>query len=503
MLAANPSVAAAAQTAQAAGARVDQARAPFWPQLALNSSYSHSTSQSQVQVRQPIPGATELVNRTVTNISSSASGYLSLSHTLFDFDKRSSALNASEQSLLASLQSYEQARQAALLTLRQAYFAVVTAQESLVIYRQALQAQEQHLQQSQGFYDTGVKARIEVTTALSNVAAARVNLIHAQNTVETSWLALNVAMGQPARTRYTLRVDPIDVEHPLPLTAADLLATAWDSRPELLGLRAQVRSAVASLRGLYANLKPTLSSSATYGVVGNVSPLLEYWSFGFNLSWPLFDGFQTRAQLAEAKASIQALEHQVEQERLQIYSDVETNRLTLEENRTSVQATLFARDVARQNFDLARQRYAVGLGSNLEFADAQVALLQAETNLVTAQNSYRVTTAKLAQALGVHDLSKVRKAPGLDPRPPRPQPSSPPIPSLEEAHPPTPRGEAHPPTPKGWLPWVEAAPSLAQTPFSEVFLPLEDAVADLRPSAPRSAQLRPWDHPTLKRDTSP
>jgi len=329
--------------------------------------------------------------------------------------------------MLATLEELEKVRQDVLLQVRQAYYATITAHESLSIRRRALAAREQRLHQAEGFYRAGLRARIEVARALSDLAAARLDVVRADNALQTAWVALNVAMGRSSATRFTLTLPP---EAGLAAPACrpeDLLATAWEQRPEILALRARARAATAQLRGLYASRLPTLSSNATFSMQGRPFPMREAWTVGLTIDWNLFDGFATRAQVAETRYNLEGLQQQIAQVRLQVYSEVETGRLNLEESSARLQAAAVSAEAARQGFELARQRYAVGLGSNLEYTDAQVAWVQAETDRINAQNDVRTNSARLARATGAYDLEHLLPAPGEGK--PSPAPSTSPSPS--------------------------------------------------------------------------
>ena len=69
-------------------------------------------------------------------------------------------------------------------------------------------------------------------------------------------------------------------------------------------------------------------------------------------------------------------------------------------NRANVTASTEAVEAARAQLKLADARYAQGLGSQIELADAQTAVTTAEGNLIQAEWQLANAWALLKRALG-------------------------------------------------------------------------------------------------------
>ena len=55
---------------------------------------------------------------------------------------------------------------------------------------------------------------------------------------------------------------------------------------------------------------------------------------------------------------------------------------------------------AQQNLDLQLERYNIGTASSLEFRDAQVNLIRAQTTLIAARYQARITRLEIKQLIG-------------------------------------------------------------------------------------------------------
>ncbi|MBM3465006.1 MAG: TolC family protein [Armatimonadetes bacterium] len=398
----NPQIAAAAKSALAAKARVGIASAPYYPTVGFSAQEQHSSSNRLVE-------NTNTGTVVVNSGTDTSNGQVSVRQAILDFTRGPRLLSA-QLGFASSLQDFERVRQDVVLRVREQFFLVNTALEVLEIRKWTVLARELRLRQAEGFYEAGLRARIEVTKAQADLAQAQLEVVRASNALQVGWVTLNVAMGLVEDTRYTLAMDPLDTHVDFPPDR--LLALAWENRPELVGLRQRTRAALADLQAVYNDRIPTLSGSASYGRQGEAGFNLvnDSWNVGISVEFNLFNGFLTRHQAEQGRAQAEALVEQTEQTRQQVFQEVRAALVNLREGLSRINAARTSVASARANYELARQRYEVGLGSNLEYTDAQVLRIQAETDLVTATNDYRTFEARLERAVGVYELETLRAA---------------------------------------------------------------------------------------------
>ena len=75
--------------------------------------------------------------------------------------------------------------------------------------------------------------------------------------------------------------------------------------------------------------------------------------------------------------------------------------LSLKEAKERIGVTEKALTQAQENFELARGRYQVGVGSPLEVTDAEVSLANARANRIQALYDFKVAEAKIEKAMGM------------------------------------------------------------------------------------------------------
>jgi outer membrane protein TolC len=124
------------------------------------------------------------------------------------------------------------------------------------------------------------------------------------------------------------------------------------------------------------------------------------WSIRLGVSLPIWDGFARSQRVSLARAQEDDAREQIRARQLEIDGQVHSRMLAV---RTAWQATQLQetnRAAAREQLQLARDRYRLGLGSALEVADAQNAVTQAEADNVTAIYDYHLAVVGLEAAVG-------------------------------------------------------------------------------------------------------
>src|SRR6202030_3463986 len=99
---------------------------------------------------------------------------------------------------------------------------------------------------------------------------------------------------------------------------ATLVAQALRSRPDIIAEEQRVRSAQQGLSAIRAERLPTLGLVADDGVIGkNGARLLNTYTWGLQVTLPIFDGFQREARVQEQQSVVKEAEirrHDLEQQ---------------------------------------------------------------------------------------------------------------------------------------------------------------------------------------------
>ncbi|MDD5201497.1 MAG: TolC family protein, partial [Terrimicrobiaceae bacterium] len=150
----------------------------------------------------------------------------------------------------------------------------------------------------------------------------------------------------------------------------------------------------------------TVSATADYTwrnntAFQNLGELTQGWTYGFQGSWAIFDGFQTAGLVAQAKAQLQQAAINYDNSVRQVILNVQqaiSNLQTAEQTLTSQEASVVQ---ATEALRLSQERLDAGAGTQLDVLNAQVQLLQSQTTVLQARFDYLSALASYDLALSL------------------------------------------------------------------------------------------------------
>jgi outer membrane protein len=398
----NPTVKQSRENVASARYNIGVARAGYLPQLNFVANYYYGNAFSSTS-RRPLTAATGgNLSSVSTNLTTNYYFYqFQANQLLYDFGKTPGLINQSRAAFGESQQDYAGTRQQVVLDARTAYFGYLAAERSQKVQEETVKQNQDLLRQAQGFYRVGLKAKIDVTKAEANLYQAQANLIQAKNNVKLAQVTLMTALG--LKTWPFIKVeDVLEVTTP-PQSLETLEAKALQRRPELIKNRYLQKYNESAVNVAKAGYFPTLTSTAAYGWQSFDQPFATQpsnWYVGAAVTIPLFDGLSTTYNLHQNQAQLRASIANYEVLRQNVTKEVNQAYLNVKTGWELIRATKKALEAARENLRLAWGRYQAGVGTIIEFTDAQVQFSQADLNFVQALYNYRVYEAQLDKAIG-------------------------------------------------------------------------------------------------------
>jgi len=287
-----------------------------------------------------------------------------------------------------------------------AYLDAVAAAQSVLVYSEAERLSDSNLAVVEKLYAQGQISEFDLLRAQVSAANARPPRIQAENNSRLALDRLRNLLALAPETR--LVIDTGIAESIVPdLTADALLAEAEANRPELKAVNEQVninQKLIDIARGGY---KPTLalnSSLQWQGLSDDFKPAgsewYRSWNASLNLTWPLFNGFETSGRVRQAKVDLHQSELMESQLSRQVRLEVRKAHGDVLEARQRVAALGRTVEQADRGVQIARVRFHNGVGTQLELLDAQVALTAARVNRISALHDLAVAVSELRLAVG-------------------------------------------------------------------------------------------------------
>jgi outer membrane protein TolC len=392
----NPTVAIADQEVVASRGQAEQATAAVLPRVSATIARTTRISESDTA------GTQTTGSRWSTNGS--------ITQPLYTWGALSKGLRAARQVVRSSESSAIRAQEEVAYLARQAYYRVLTSQESVRVQQDVLAAAQEHLRVAQLRYDAGIAPQYDVLAAEARVARVQQVLASAQGGLSISWAGLSRVMAAEV---------PMDtvLTSPRPATVQEvdlpaLIGEATQNRADVQAARAQVsvgeaRTAIARTGNL-----PKLAAVASYSfapstVLAGAGPggsdILVSQSGGavvLAATWDLFTGGSVHGATAAAKAGteqarqeVRARQQQAEEEVRNAYYGITT---------AQAQVTAAGKEVtqAQEAYRIAQVRYQEGVSTSVEVLDAQTNLGDARNNLNNAIFALNLAVAQLDLAVG-------------------------------------------------------------------------------------------------------
>ena len=255
-------------------------------------------------------------------------------------------------------------------------------------------------------YKNGFAEKVDVDKLTVQISNLQTEKFKVQNTIANGYSGLKVLIGMPLKDSLILA----DTLNEAQLKEDILESSTYkytDRRDyQLLDLTSKLNQ--YNIKRYKLSQIPTLSFNANYIKQAQRSQFDFFekkdWFttsyIGLALKIPIFNGFSTRAKIAQSKLEWQQTLNQLEGLKINIDNDV----VVAKNNFTTATATM---DFQKQNMALAelvyeqtKKKYEVGTGSSTEINTAQVDLQTAQTNYISALYDAIIARVDLLKATG-------------------------------------------------------------------------------------------------------
>ena len=281
--------------------------------------------------------------------------------------------------------------------------------------------------------DAGSVAKGNLLNIESQEANEELQVVNAQNNLDIAYLNLTQLLEiQDARNfKISRPAIPELLNAELKEDVAGIYQNALANKPEIKSAELKLKSAQKSITIAKGALSPQLGIGGSYGtgysglskrLVGEptygiaptgyftssnesvLGPVLlnEFEktpftkqindninkSFGFNLSIPIFNGFQIRSAISKAKINTANAQLNLESAQKQLYKSIQQSYADAQAAIKKYAATQKAVSALRESFLYTEQKFNLGMLNPLDYNDAKNKLAKAESDLVQAKYDY-------------------------------------------------------------------------------------------------------------------
>ena len=298
-----------------------------------------------------------------------------------------------------------------LSSVRDAYWELVYAVQTVAVQRQALELAEQLVRDNRARVEIGTLAPIDIVQAQSEAATRRQSLAQAEQNLRTAELSLKQLIVDGTEDElWDASINPIDQPSIIyaPVDIAAAVQTAIDQRTDLTRARRQRDINDINVRALRNNTLPALDLVGSYqlagqggtrfnrfGLGGDVASVIPggfgdaidqlvdssfpTWSVQLQLSYPL--GLSTaKAAYERGRLELRQTDAQLRRIELQVATEVTNAAVQLDSIQRRIEAATAARDLAEQQLEAEESKFEVGTTTSFF-------VVQAQRDLATAQDT--------------------------------------------------------------------------------------------------------------------
>ena len=247
----------------------------------------------------------------------------------------------------------------------------------------------------------GVGVALDVTRARAQLSSTHAQLIAARNERDRARLDLSRSLGLPPDAVVVLR-DSLTPGAAAPTPSeSDALAAAMKDRADLRAAVAATETARRALRAARAEHLPTLGVFGDDGTTSNsYSHLLHTYTYGLQLTLPVFEGFRTSARVQQQIAALREAETRRRDVELQVVTDVRGALLDVSASQEQLAAARERLALGEQEVAQSRERFRAGVAGNADVIIAQLNLDAARSQHIDALASLGMARVSLARAQG-------------------------------------------------------------------------------------------------------
>ena len=332
---------------------------------------------------------------------------LQVQQIIYSGGKVGAALKIAELTQDTSHQMLRETVATVIANVRTQFYTALLNRELITVAEESIVLLTDQLRDQQNRFDAGTVPRFNVLQAEVELANARPDLIRAKNNFHISRLQLAKTLGldtdDEPEVIGTLRMVPREVN----LSRA--LIAARKNRAILKAQQNTVAGGEQQITVAKAGYKPSLTADVGYEFVNSrnstdLAKMTNGWYLGVNGTWAIFDGFQTKGQVEQAKASLASAKVSLSDSVQQVELEVQKAYAQAKVSREVIASQIKVVEQADEALRLAKERLNAGAGTQLDVLNARVALTKARTTQKQALSDYNVALAEYDRATGADTI---------------------------------------------------------------------------------------------------
>jgi outer membrane protein TolC len=390
----SPSVQISGEAVAGAESKVREARSQYLPQVSFGSSYTRISLLSEFD----IPGFGHFKFGTPNNLSFR----LGASEQVFTWGRVGKTVEMNKIGMDMAQDGVALTKQMLAYQIVPIFYGVLFTDAAVKVVDQTLALLAKKLTTLEERYRAGLASDFDVSLIKVQVSGLEAQKLDFENNVRKMHMAYNRIAGRPLET--TFIPDGELAFEPVAADVKALMAEAAAQRLEARQAQNQRRLVQTQMALARTADKPNVIASFNYefrnGFLPSVDRIKGNWNAVLAISYPVFDGHRTAAQIAQSEVALRTVEEQAadlergfELEINQTLADLKTLEQKIEIEKTKI-------GHAERALKIADERYLNGLISTTDLVEAQDSLDSARLNYLQLVYNHILGRFNLLRAAG-------------------------------------------------------------------------------------------------------
>ncbi len=368
--------------------------AALWPEISASATYQRYIEKPSFHIM----GQTMKMG-TTNNMSGGFSAAMPIINAQLWKSLKLSAMDvelAVEQARASRIDMKEQ--------ISKAFYQILLAKDSYNVYKRVYDNAIENHKIVEKRYKVGSVSEYDFIRSEVTVANAEPNLFQAENSIVVALWQLKALLGVDMDIDLDVKGSLADFE---PLLTTQIETGDLSNNSSLKQLEIQEDMLLQSLKIKRAANIPSLSASINYmmNAMDETMKINHYrWMSSstalFSLNVPIFSGGKRRAEISQAKISLETIQLQRENAERQLRTAMMSYYSNMQTNVKQFNASAQNIAQAKRGYDIAVKRYEVGGGTLVDVDNSQLQYTQAELSRSTAIYNYLVNQISLETLKG-------------------------------------------------------------------------------------------------------
>jgi len=388
---------------EASLAKAEQAKALLRPTAGLGGTLSESYLDNQSNAMGSGAFGTRSLSVSGSQPLYRPANQISLTQGMKQVDLAQAQLKAAEQELMVRIS--------------QAYFDVLTAQESLNFVKAQKSAVSEQLAAAKRNFEVGTATITDTREAQARFDLVTAQEIATENDLQVKRLALDQTVGIAQVMPLGLQAEA-DIARLHSGTIESWVAQSDASNTSLAQARIALEVTQLEIDKAKAALQPTVDLNASYGMTryrngANTQPNTNAASIGVAFNLPLYTGQASQNRIRETVALQDKARNELDAAQRNVAQATRTAFYGVQSGLSQIKALQAAEVSSQSALDANKLGYQVGVRINIDVLNSQSQLFQTKRDLAKARHDVLLGQLRLRQASGTLQDSDLQAVSGL------------------------------------------------------------------------------------------